>query len=92
MVTFFPSDDTVSITEESIPNSGFPGGAFLKRSKVPKPESREGSRPTHYGAEDFCIGEEIRACGKLFKLMDADRFVLNFMEQHPELFTGKCSD
>ncbi|KAG8194775.1 hypothetical protein JTE90_017217 [Oedothorax gibbosus] len=87
VVTFFPSDDTVSINEESIPNSGFPGGAFLKRTPLPKPDSNPACNPQFYTTRDFGIGQEIRACGKLFKLKDADRFVMNFMEQNPELFT-----
>ncbi|KAF8767126.1 EF-hand domain-containing protein 1 [Argiope bruennichi] len=86
VVTFYPCDDTMAITEESIPNSGFPGGAFLKRCKVPKPDTGQSVKPKFYTAEDFYIGAEIRASGKLFILTDADRFVLTFMEQHPEIY------
>ncbi|GBO27636.1 EF-hand domain-containing protein 1 [Araneus ventricosus] len=86
VVTFYPCDDTVSINEESIQNSGFPGGAFLKRSRVPKPDTGLSVKPEFYSAADFYIGAEIRACGKLFVLTDADRFVLTFMEQHPEIY------
>ncbi|XP_015927805.2 EF-hand domain-containing protein 1 [Parasteatoda tepidariorum] len=87
VITFFPSDDTVTINEEAIPNSGFPGGAFLKRNKLPKQHSSSSAQPTYYKANDFFIGAEIRAAGKFFKLMDADKFVLAFMEQHPEIYT-----
>ncbi|GBM12738.1 hypothetical protein AVEN_135117-1 [Araneus ventricosus] len=89
VVTFYPCDDTVSINEESIQNSGFPGGAFLKRSRVPKPDTGLSVKPEFYSAADFYIGAEIRACGKLFALTDADRFVLTFMEQHPEIYPSK---
>lgn len=89
VVTFYPCDDTMSITEENIPNSGFPGGAFLKRSRVPKPETGLSVRPEFYSATDFYIGAEIRASGKLFVLTDADRFVLTFMEQHQDMYPSK---
>ncbi|GFR26025.1 EF-hand domain-containing protein 1 [Trichonephila clavata] len=86
VITFHPCDDTVAIIEESIPNSGFSGGPFLKRSKLVKPERGLSLKPEFYEAKDFHIGAEIRASGKLFKLVDADRFVLHFMEQHPEIY------
>ncbi|GFY44925.1 EF-hand domain-containing protein 1 [Trichonephila inaurata madagascariensis] len=86
VITFYPCDDTVTINEESIPNSGFPGGPFLKRNKLVKPETGVPLNPEIYEAKDFHIGAEIRASGKLFKLVDADRFVLHFMEQHPEIY------
>ncbi|GFW78757.1 EF-hand domain-containing protein 1 [Trichonephila clavipes] len=88
VITFHPCDDTMAINEESIPNSGFAGGPFLKRSKLVKPETGLSLKPEFYEAKDFHIGAEIRASGKLFKLVDADRFVLHFMEQHPEIYPG----
>ncbi|GIY48200.1 EF-hand domain-containing protein 1 [Caerostris darwini] len=89
VVSFHPGDDTVIITEDNVPNSGFDGGAFLKRGKLLKPESEKSLRPEYYTAPDFHIGAEIRASGKLFVLTDADRFVLTFMEEHPEIYSDK---
>ncbi|GFT38348.1 EF-hand domain-containing protein 1 [Nephila pilipes] len=85
-VTFYPNDDTVAINEDAIPNSGFPGGPFLKRNKLSKPDTGLALNPQFYEAKDFHIGAEIPASGKLFKLVDADKFVLHFMEQHPEIY------
>ncbi|XP_035221808.1 EF-hand domain-containing protein 1-like isoform X2 [Stegodyphus dumicola] len=87
LITFFPSDDAVAINEESIPNSGFPGGCFLKRSKLPVLQGNASVKPVYYKADDFYVGAQIRASGKLFELIDADHFVLTFMEQHPELYS-----
>ncbi|GIY92285.1 EF-hand domain-containing protein 1 [Caerostris extrusa] len=89
VVSFSPGDDTVIITENNVPNSGFDGGSFVKKGKLLKPESEKSLRPEYYTAPDFHIGAEIRANGKLFILTDADRFVLTFMEEHPEIYSDK---
>ena len=88
VISFYPSDDSVAINEESIPNSGFPGGLFCKKDKILKKQADPSVRPIYYQADDFYVGAHIKASGKIFELINADPYVLTFMNDHPELYSG----
>ena len=78
----------VTIHEPPKRNSGIIGGKFLERTRVAKPNSSL-ERPEYYGPQDFYIGAIVQVFGHQFKIVNADRYVLTFMEQHAEQFPGE---
>uniref|UniRef100_A0A8C5TKP6 EF-hand domain containing 1 n=1 Tax=Malurus cyaneus samueli TaxID=2593467 RepID=A0A8C5TKP6_9PASS len=85
ILSYFLSDDTVSIFEPPVRNSGILGGKYLKRTKVTKPGSTP-ENPIYYEPSDFTIGSTIEVFGHRFVITDADTFVLNYLENHAENF------
>ncbi|NXW41201.1 EFHC1 protein, partial [Nyctiprogne leucopyga] len=58
ILSYFLSNDTISIYEPSIPNSGIIGGKYLRQTRVPKPGSTT-ENMTYYEPSDFTIGSTI---------------------------------
>uniref|UniRef100_A0A336MSJ8 EF-hand domain-containing family member C2 n=1 Tax=Culicoides sonorensis TaxID=179676 RepID=A0A336MSJ8_CULSO len=88
IILYYLDDDTISVYEIGLKNSGFLGGEFFKRSKMylPGQEWLSASRPKTYKAEDLFIGTKVNLRDHIFALISADRFSLNFMEQNPHQF------
>ncbi|XP_077366918.1 EF-hand domain-containing protein 1 isoform X1 [Festucalex cinctus] len=82
ILSYYLSDDTISIYENPKSNSGFKGGQFLKRTRVPKPNTSV-DNPDFYSPSDFSIGCILQVFGHRFTLTDADLYVLNYMENNP---------
>ncbi|KAM7537138.1 hypothetical protein Aperf_G00000068386 [Anoplocephala perfoliata] len=80
------ADDMIQIWEIPVKNSGFPGGAFLKRMRVRKPKS-SAEKPEYYGPNDFYIGSVIDIFGTRFIITEADEFVVKYMEAHRNEFS-----
>ncbi|NXK91004.1 EFHC1 protein, partial [Formicarius rufipectus] len=85
ILSYFLSDDTISIYEPPVRNSGILGGKYLKKTKVVKPESTP-ENPIYYEPSDFAIGSTIEVFGHRFVITDADEYVLNYMERNAESF------
>ncbi|NWV20190.1 EFHC1 protein, partial [Origma solitaria] len=85
ILSYFLSDDTISIYEPPIRNSGIPGGKYLKRTKVTKPGSTP-ENPIYYEPSDFTIGSTIEVFGHRFFITDTDEYVLNYLETNAESF------
>ncbi|XP_066172854.1 EF-hand domain-containing protein 1 [Sylvia atricapilla] len=85
ILSYFLSDDTISIYEPPVKNSGITGGKYLKRTKVTKPGSTP-ENPIYYEASDFTIGSTVEVFGHRFVIIDADQYVLNYLERHAESF------
>jgi len=85
VISYFLADDTVQIYESSRRNSGFLGGEFLKKARVPLPgqDMFSSSRPEYYRANDFYIGRTMTLKDHIFHIVSADEFTLMYMEQHP---------
>jgi hypothetical protein len=62
--------------------AGFIGGEFIKRTKIPKPgqDVYTSEPPEYFGPQDFYVGNTIILCGFEFILVDADEYVLRYME------------
>ncbi|KAG8445855.1 hypothetical protein GDO86_010589, partial [Hymenochirus boettgeri] len=58
ILSYFLANDMLSIYEPHVRNSGFIGGKFLEKSKVPKPGSTV-ENPNYYGPKDFTIGAAV---------------------------------
>ncbi|XP_051951704.1 EF-hand domain-containing protein 1 [Xyrauchen texanus] len=82
ILSYYLSNDMISIFERSTRNSGIMGGKFLEKTHVPKPGSVV-ENPEYYGPADFSIGATLEVFGHRFVLTDADRYVLNYLESVP---------
>ncbi|KAJ7988088.1 hypothetical protein DPEC_G00320000 [Dallia pectoralis] len=79
ILSYFLSNDMISIFEKSTRNSGIIGGRFLEKTRVPKPGSTL-EKPEFYGPGDFSIGTTVEVFRHRFVLTDADHYVLTYLE------------
>lgn len=77
------SDDMITVYEPPVRNSGIIGGKFLERTRVAKPDSAP-HQPQFYGPQDFYIGAVIEIFKHRFRIVNADHYVLKFMEDHAD--------
>uniref|UniRef100_A0A1A7X660 EF-hand domain (C-terminal) containing 1 n=1 Tax=Iconisemion striatum TaxID=60296 RepID=A0A1A7X660_9TELE len=79
VMSYFLSDSMISIFERPVCNSGFIGGRFLEKTRVPKPGSSV-ENPEFYSPSDFAIGATVEVFGHRFVLVDAALYVLKYLE------------
>ncbi|KAJ8356677.1 hypothetical protein SKAU_G00194710 [Synaphobranchus kaupii] len=79
ILSYFLSNDTISIFESNMRNSGIIGGKFLEKTHVHKPGSTL-ENPQYYSPADFAIGATLEVFSRRFVLLDADLYVLNYLE------------
>lgn len=89
IISYRLSDDTISIYEQQIRNSGVIGGKFLENTRVSKPGSTI-DNPVFYMVQDFAIGAVIVIFKHKFVIADTDKYVLNYMEARPEEFSTEA--
>jgi hypothetical protein len=82
IISYWLSNDTVSIFEPQQRNSGIIGGKFLERTRIQKPEC-DPENPVFYGIGDFAIGATIYVLKHRFVVTNADEFVLKHLEKSP---------
>lgn len=85
IITYYLGDDTISIYEYGVRNSGFAGGFFFKRTKfyLPGQNFYQADRPKYYLPDDFYIGRTIILNSYKFYICSAEEFTLSYMEMHP---------
>ncbi|KAI9223544.1 hypothetical protein BC828DRAFT_403054 [Blastocladiella britannica] len=92
VVSYHLADDTVSVFEPYVRNSGIVGGKWLERSKVKlQPHQHAGSHESqtqYLGTTDLYVGAEVLLAGFPFVMIGADEHALRFMDAHPHLFPG----
>ncbi len=76
VISFFLADDTLTINEEKIKNSGIDGGKFLERKKLRIPSGER-----YFVAEDFALGRVMEINRHRFLLTEATEFTLSYMEE-----------
>ncbi|XP_034554747.1 EF-hand domain-containing protein 1 [Notolabrus celidotus] len=79
VLSYFLSDDMISIYEKPTRNSGIIGGKFLEKTHIPKPDFTV-ENPEFYSPADFAIGATVEVFSHRFVLTDADHFVLKYLE------------
>ncbi|XP_076613252.1 EF-hand domain-containing protein 1 [Chaetodon auriga] len=79
ILSYFLSNDMISIFEKPTRNSGIIGGRFLEKTRVPKPGSTV-DNPEFYSPADFAIGATVEVFSHRFVLTNADRYVLTYLE------------
>ncbi|XP_062857167.1 EF-hand domain-containing protein 1 [Trichomycterus rosablanca] len=80
---YYLSDDMISIFEMPRRNSGIVGGKFLEKTRVPKPGCTP-ENPQYYKPGDFAIGATVEVFRRRFILMEADQYVLDYLESVSE--------
>ncbi|XP_076337711.1 EF-hand domain-containing protein 1-like isoform X3 [Tachypleus tridentatus] len=93
IISYHLADDTISIYERPIRNSGLQGGKFLRRMQIAKPNSNPNS-PEYYSIQDFKLGAPVIAAGRQFIITKADDLTLKYLEEHEQKFkvNGEYSD
>ncbi|XP_047621590.1 EF-hand domain-containing family member C2 [Phacochoerus africanus] len=88
VISYFLSDDTISVFEPIERNSGYTGGMFLKRTRVKKPgqEVFKSEFSEYVKAEELYVGAKVDVNGYLFLLLNADEYTLNYMEKNSDKF------
>lgn len=81
VVSFYLFDQTISIYEEQVANSGFRSGKFLQKTRVRNPATKE-----FFAPRDFMIGAKITVSGRIFELVGAADLALGLMESNPDDF------
>lgn len=87
ILSYFVSDDTLSVFEPPQRNSGIVGGKFLERCEV----MHAGSH-TPVRQNDLCIGTTLTIFNRKFNLVNADEYTLNYMEANPDMFPSSDVD
>ena len=100
ILSFYPSDDTVSIWETSgdARNTGLVSGKFLERMRLPKPPAPPGAAgagrgagPVYYGREDMQVGAAVEAQGRRFVLEAMDEATARLLDHHPVAHTPRAA-
>lgn len=74
IITYYCLDDTIQILEPPIRNSGFWGGTFLQRMRV------RNSQGVPIQDTDFYIGCDLQILKHRFRLYEADRGTIKYMD------------
>ncbi|TMW58062.1 hypothetical protein Poli38472_013536 [Pythium oligandrum] len=73
IITYFLTDDTLSIYEPELRNSGVVNGKFLERGAYKKPDG------TRYLMDDLSVGGELALNGFRFAIIDCDEYTKKFL-------------
>lgn len=68
-IYYFLEDDSMSVMEPIVENSGIPQGKFIKRQRIPKNDCGD-----HYHWKDLNRGMNITLYGRTFRIVDCDPF------------------
>ncbi|XP_008311337.1 EF-hand domain-containing protein 1 isoform X1 [Cynoglossus semilaevis] len=78
-LSYYLSNDMISIFEKPTRNSGIIAGKFLEKTRVPKPGCTV-ENPQWYSPADLSIGTTVEVFGHRFVLTDAAPYVLTYLE------------
>ncbi|KAF3843665.1 hypothetical protein F7725_002514 [Dissostichus mawsoni] len=78
VISFYLSDDSISVFERAQKNSG--------RVKKPGQKLFKSQPSEYFTPQDLYVGATLVLNDKPFKLLDADEYTLNYMEKHAEEF------
>ncbi|KAG5277364.1 hypothetical protein AALO_G00116690 [Alosa alosa] len=91
VLSYYLSNDMISIFETATRNSGIIGGKFLEKTRISKPGSTVDD-PQYYGPADFAIGSVIEVFKHRFLLTDADHYVLKYLESQADRIPSETLD
>lgn len=87
-VFYYLEDKTIQITEPKVENSGILQGNFVKRHRIPKPESDAYGNVQYFTYRDLSIGAELTFYGRTFHLITADGFTRQFFNTQGSPLSG----
>ena len=67
-IYYFIEDDSISVMEPAVENSGIPQGVLIKRQKIPKDSA------SFYQLADFNVAVNVTFYGKTFRIVSCDAF------------------
>ncbi|DBA00582.1 TPA: hypothetical protein N0F65_007711 [Lagenidium giganteum] len=79
-VLYYLEDNTIQITEPKVENSGILQGNFVKRHRIPMPESDPHGNIQYFTFRHLSVGCELTFYGRTFHLISADPFTRQFLE------------
>ena len=85
-ITFYLEDDTLSVFEDVMRNSGMTGGMFLKRGNYVNGLPDDSDVPRPFLATDIYLGNVIAVNGAEFNIKEMDEMSIDFCESFPEEF------
>ncbi|ELV09923.1 EF-hand domain-containing protein 1 [Tupaia chinensis] len=74
-IYYYLEDDSMSVIEPVVENSGIPQGKLIKRQRLAKNDQGD-----HYHWKDLNRGINITIYGKTFRIVDCDQFTQVFLE------------
>ncbi|XP_062953403.1 EF-hand domain-containing protein 1 [Cynocephalus volans] len=74
-IYYYLEDDSMSVIEPVVENSGIPQGKFIKRQRLAKNDQGD-----HYHWKDLNRGINITIYGRTFRIVDCDQFTQVFLE------------
>ncbi|KAG7202805.1 hypothetical protein KM043_009964 [Ampulex compressa] len=78
IISFFLEDGTMKITEPSVDNSGLEQGVLVRRQRIPMPDP---VKYRYYDIIDLNIGKEPEIFGRVYKIVDCDKFTRHFLNR-----------
>lgn len=91
VLSYSLSDGTITIIEQTVPNSGITGGKFLSSRRLWRPDCNP-NRPDYYTAKDLFIGALLKIFSNRFVITSTDLYVYRYMQSHPEQFSPDIID
>ncbi|GMH37263.1 hypothetical protein BSKO_05136 [Bryopsis sp. KO-2023] len=88
VISYFEKDQTLSIFEVPVPNSGITGGKFLERIRVPQTSSTPSGGSRYVCPQDMFIGARLQVFSRVFELLTADESTLKHMEANPTRYAA----
>lgn len=74
-VFYYLEDDSIAVNEPHVENSGMPQGKLIKRQRLPKNDQGD-----HWHWKDLNLGVNATFYGKVFHLVNCDKFTKDFLE------------
>lgn len=74
-IYYYLEDDSIAVIEPHVENSGMPQGKLIKRQRLPKND-----RGDNWHWKDINNGMNITFYGKVFHVVDCDKFTKDFLE------------
>ncbi|XP_043475063.1 EF-hand domain-containing family member C2 [Leptopilina heterotoma] len=75
-ISFFLEDGTMKVSEPITGNSGLEQGLIVRRQRIAIPDPVQFR---HYDVLDLNIGREVKIFGRVYKIIDCDKFTRNFL-------------
>ncbi|ORY36745.1 hypothetical protein BCR33DRAFT_663939 [Rhizoclosmatium globosum] len=81
-IYYFVEDDSISVVEPPVENSGIPQGVLIKRQRLPKNSTE------FYTVRDFNVGINITFYGKTFRIVSCDKFTAKYLKETEGIEVG----
>lgn len=79
-ILYFLEDDSISVVEPPVENSGFPQRVFIKRQRLVK-NHEDGMGQSYYTARDFNVAQNITFYDRTFRIVSCDSFTKVYVRE-----------